>query len=476
MKTFTPLFFCLIIAQLGLAQQFIENSDITLKGIIYGEAVWINTDDNPKKELLISGYDTDYNNFSGIYSFQTNNGGLSPNNVEAYAYANLEKFDYNNDGLMDIIINGYNANDTEQVRLLLNTGDGSFTEQILSIPGTSSGQMAIADLNNDNLNDIIITGVSPDFDYVAKVYIQDNLGAFTEQTSPLFGNSFGDILIFDANNDGNKDVLMTGFNNSFNPDTKLYLNNGNAEFTENETANIMGVYFSSTNAGDYDNDGDLDLIISGFDTSYTPFSALYNNDGDGNFSLNSEVSLIQLYWGSADFVDYDNDGDIDIFLTGADADATPHLKFYNNADGIFTEDENTSSLVDPTYISSTDWSDYDNDGDIDLVITGLGASGDPISKVYNNRQNLLSTTAFEAQETINLYPNPIANGKLFFSFNNTLGLDTFNIEIFSTDGKVVLSKHHNLSKVLDVSNLNDGLYIIRLKNDKLSAEQRIIIN
>jgi hypothetical protein len=458
-------------------QQFDENTDINLTGIIYGEATWINTDNNVKKELLIAGYDTNYDNFSGIYSYQDNNSGLLSNSIEAYAHANIEQLDYNNDGYMDIIINGYNANDNEEVRLLLNNNDGSFSEQILPIDATSTGNMAIADLNNDNLSDIIITGVSPnDSDYIAKVYIQDNEGVFNERASSLFGNSFGDILVFDANNDGNNDVLITGFNNSYNPDTKLYLNDGNATFTENENANIMGIYFSATNAIDYDNDGDLDLVVSGFDTSYTPFSALYDNDGNGNFSLNSQPNLMALYWGAADFVDYDNDGDYDIFLTGADSNTTPHALFYKNTNGNFTKDETTSNLVSGTYISSTDWSDFDNDGDLDLVITGLGSSGDAISKVYNNTQNQLNTTTFNTIDSLTLYPNPVTNGKVQFSFSLSQNTEPFLITIFSTDGKRVLSTKQNLNKSIDVSQLQKGIYMLQLSNIKQTVSKKLIIN
>jgi hypothetical protein len=337
--------------------------------------------------------------------------------------------------------------------------------------------MAIADLNNDNLSDIIITGVSPnDSDYIAKVYMQDNEGVFNERASSLFGNSFGDILVFDANNDGNNDVLITGFNNSYNPDTKLYLNDGNATFTENENANIMGIYFSATNAIDYDNDGDLDLVVSGFDTSYTPFSALYDNDGNGNFSLNSQPNLMALYWGAADFVDYDNDGDYDIFLTGADSNTTPHAVFYKNTNGNFTKDETTSNLVSGTYISSTDWSDFDNDGDLDLVITGLGSSGDAISKVYNNTQNQLNTTTFNTIDSLTLYPNPVTNGKVQFSFSLSQSTEPFLITIFSTDGKRVLSIKQNLNKSIDVSQLQKGIYMLQLSNIKQTVSKKLIIN
>ena len=475
MKLYIQLLFILAI-NFSVAQQFETNSTIALTGITYGEAVWINMDNNPKKEVFISGYDNNYDSFSGVFSFQETNSGLLPNAPEAYNNSNIQRVDFNYDGLIDVILNGNNSNDDIQVKLLTNNGDGSFSEEIIPIEGTNTGQMAIADLNNDNRNDIIITGVSTGSDYVAKLYLQNGSGDFTEQATNLFGNSFGDILVFDANNDGNNDVLITGYNNSYSPDTKLYLNDGNANFTENTTANIMGIYFSDTNAADYDNDGDLDLIISGFDTSYTPFSALYNNDGNGNFTQNSQISLMPLYWGAADFVDYDNDGDLDIFLTGADAAASPHAKFYKNTNGNFTEDTDSSNVISGTYISSSDWSDYDNDGDLDLILTGLNGSGDASAVVYNNRQNSLSTPSFTSIDKLSLYPNPVSNGILNINTNANNIAEVFEINIFSTDGKRVLTRKQQLDKAVNVSELQQGVYMLQLNNGQQTVSKKLIIN
>jgi len=468
--------------QYSFAQQFTENTDVTIQGIIYGEVSWINTDNNDKNELLVSGYDDDYNNFSGIYSLQSENLGLLPINMERFSYSNIGKLDYNQDGFTDFIINGYNATDTEDVILYISNGFGSFTEQNLSIPGTSTGKMKVEDLNNDGLSDLIITGVSPDYAYIAKLYIQDTNGYFIESTTPFFGNSYGNILTFDANNDGNLDVLLTGFSNNYIPETKLYFNDGNAVFTESTSSTIENIYFSTSSAADFDNDGDMDLLISGYNSSYAPFTALYDNDSEGLFTLNTQSNLSQLYWGTSDFVDYDNDGDLDLFITGADSNTIPYTKFYSNTNGVFNEDTVASSGVFGTYISSSDWIDYDNDGDLDFVLSGLNADSNAKTKVYVNQQKELSVAGFTTPvASLILYPNPTTNRKINLVYDeNKLHANKTEIVVYSSTGQKVFETILNentgfYNKSIDLPSLSNGIYLLQFSSGNFLATKKLII-
>lgn len=132
---------------------------------------------------------------------------------------------------------------------------------------------------------------------------------------------------------------------------------------------------SSTVAGDYDNDGDLDIALTGFsgisgynDKTYTD---IFKNDGNGTFT-SIQAKMIDVIDGSLDFGDYDNDGDIDMLVSGlnlTDSSYTTVAKVYKNQGYDFFEDSEINlNGYDRGFI---EWGDLDNDGDLD-IITSVG--------------------------------------------------------------------------------------------------------
>ena len=135
--------------------------------------------------------------------------------------------------------------------------------------------------------------------------------------------------------------------------------------------------------GDYDNDGDLDIVAVG---TYQPH-VLYRNNGDGTFTDVAEQAGIadpRGGWGSL-FADYDNDGYPDLYITrGGWSGAAENTLYHNNGDGTFTDVTHTAGVADPQSSFCAAWADYDNDGDIDLYIAN-GVIGDGAANVlYRN--------------------------------------------------------------------------------------------
>ena len=225
----------------------------------------------------------------------------------------------------------------------------------------------------------------------------------------------------------------------------------------------------------------MDLVITGFNTSYIPFTALYNNDSTGNFTLNSQVNLIQLYWGATKFVDYDNDGDLDIFITGADSNTIPFAKFYSNTNGVFSEDSNAGNGVFGTYLSSSDWIDYDNDGDLDFVLSGLSTNNNAITKVYVNQQESLSVESYTANINLLIHPNPTINKKIHLVYDeNKLDSNKNEITIYSSTGQKVFETVLNadtrlLNKSIDLSSLSNGIYLLQFKSDNYLTTKKLIL-
>src|SRR4030042_3417663 len=120
--------------------------------------------------------------------------------------------------------------------------------------------------------------------------------------------------------------------------------------------------------GDYDNDGDLDILLIGTDQSYNKISRVYRNSGGGVFDYQSQISITGVMGGTADWIDYDNDGDLDIMLTGYSDSGYISRIWRNNGNNTFTEQTNISFIGVAS--GSVAWGDYNNDGDPDVIITG----------------------------------------------------------------------------------------------------------
>jgi hypothetical protein len=251
----------------------------------------------------------------------------------------------------------------------------------LGLPAAQFGSAAWGDYNADGKLDVLITGADSSSTPIAKLYRNDGGGTFTEVSAGLTGVQYSSAAWGDYNNDGWLDILLTGANSSGTAVAKLYRNNSGGSFSE-ISAGLTGVSGGAAAWGDYDNDGRLDILLSGSNTSSTPITTLYRNNGDGTFSSVSSASLTGATHSSVAWGDYNNDGRLDILLTGTNSSGTVITKLYrNNGSGSFSE---VSAGLTGVSGGAAAWGDYDADGYLDLVVTGNSSSG-IISKIYHNK-------------------------------------------------------------------------------------------
>ncbi len=190
----------------------------------------------------------------------------------------------------------------------------------------------------------------------------------------------------DYDNDGLVDLFVASDNGSF-----LYHNLGGGNFARVSTA--MGadtVYAYGTTWADYDNDGDLDCFVAGEQGN------LYRNDGGGVFTKISAGDFDQTLSGgwSPSWADYDNDGNLDLYITLPAgfmiyAGSRPSRLYHNDGPPNYTFtriDTGIVSTVNLPYTSAS-WSDYDQDGDMDLFVgdgPANSSSGLP-DRLYQNQ-------------------------------------------------------------------------------------------
>jgi Bacterial Ig-like domain/FG-GAP-like repeat/FG-GAP repeat len=198
--------------------------------------------------------------------------------------------------------------------------------------------------------------------------------SFTEDTSiSLPGVRQSSVTWADYNGDGKLDFLLTGYSSS-DYISKLYKNTGSG-FAEDTSISLPGVGGSSVAWADYNGDSKLDFLLTGWTYSGS-ISKLYKNTGSG-FAEDTSISLPGVQVGSVAWADYNGDGKEDFLLTGGVS------KLYKNTGSGFAED--TSISLPAVGWGSVAWGDYNGDGKQDFLLTGVSTSdGGSISKLYKN--------------------------------------------------------------------------------------------
>jgi Tfp pilus assembly protein PilF len=222
-----------------------------------------------------------------------------------------------------------------------------------------------------------------------------------------FSSSVG---LFDYDSDCKLDLFITGINSHGDPTARLFHNEG-GKFTDVTERSKITLAGPATGAvfGDFDNDGKPDLAVFGYQTL-----ALYRNNGDGTFAdVTSQAALPAPYpwWAmTAAFVDYDHDGDLDLFIGNfADLSAwpgnqqatfpddfagAPNKLYRNNGNSTFTDVTDQAGLgggrQKTTAVVCTD---YNNQRDIDFLVINYGA---PAQLFSNQRDGTFKEVAAQA--------------------------------------------------------------------------------
>jgi len=343
-------------------------------------------------------------------------------------------FDYDNDGNLDLYVVKWGTN-----VFFRNNGDGTFTDitDAAGVADTGNGNAAVAfDYNQDGFLDILIgnyfrTGdlwhledtriMHDDFEKARNaganvLYKNNGDGTFTNVAEMAGVADTGwtlDVGCADYDNDGDLDVY---FANDFGQD-KLYRNNGDGTFTDVTMESIGVDTKKGMNAefGDYDNDGYLDIYVTNIMTQeyLMEGNIFYRNNGDGTFvDISRETQTLDGGWGwCAKFLDYDNDGDLDIYEVNGFVSAgaeeywfdlattvsipefdssnaqnwpvmgnkslsgyEPSRLFRNEGNDIFTDVAALAGVEDYRRDGrGIAVADFDNDGDLDMYVVNQGA-------------------------------------------------------------------------------------------------------
>lgn len=371
-SVFSALF--LINSNRLVAQAAIFDSVTSVTGVSNSFAAWGDYDNDGDLDLAVCGH-TGSSRITRIYRNENGNFVDINASLPGIDYGSCAWGDYDGDGDLDLLISGNGLS-----RIYRNTS-GSFSNSGIPLQGVFNASATWMDYDADGDLDILITGISSGT-YYALIY-KNTKGVFSTASLTLQAVYFGSSAWGDYDKDGDVDLLVTGHNGS-TPVTRLYVS-----YLDTLSAisfiSLEGLQYSSSVWGDYDNDGDLDILLTG-NNGTSRVSKIYRNDGGLNEAaqfVDANAGLAVVDYGSSAWGDYDADGDLDILLTGFNETAGI-TKIYRNDSGVFSALTDISKLPSVLDHSSAAWGDYDNDGRLDLFLSGNTGSG-RIATVYQKR-------------------------------------------------------------------------------------------
>ncbi|MEM7028790.1 MAG: VCBS repeat-containing protein, partial [Chloroflexota bacterium] len=364
----------------------LRDTGVDLTGLSSSNGAWGDYDNDGDLDLAIIGQDDETTYHTQIYR---NDGHKRFVNIEAELTGvwegSLAWGDYDNDSDLDLLVTGFETV-TPSTKLYQNNGDDQFFEVETNLIPVSMGSLAWDDYDDDGDLDVVMIGLNEAVEAQTKLYRNDGDGELVDTGLPIAGVWWGDVIWEDYDLDGDLDLVFAGVNDDIRV-ASIFQNNNNT-YT-NINADLIGVTAASLAWGDYDNDGDLDLLLAGTDDDKAPVLKIYRQDDPETF-VDVGIDFEALSQSSASWADYDNDGDLDILLSGQDdTDTKITLLYDNDGFGQFTVRD---FGLENVYAGNNIWGDYDNDGDLDLFITGGTNTGASVSLIYENHETDIPAT------------------------------------------------------------------------------------
>lgn len=300
--------------------------------------------------------------------------------AQSYNGVAMAVLDMNGDKMDDIV----HLDNSKILMIEYQQADGSFSNVTVgSVSGNNQWSLCAADIDGNGVADVLCGG---NFDGVHIAMADATGSSFSLSDLPddalfLQGSCFADF-----NNDGSIDA----FGCHDVGESKIWENDGAGNLTLSSIIDFdVSVTDDSGNYGviwtDFDNDDDLDLYIAkcrqGVNDPLDPrrINVLFENDGNYNFTENAAAYGLDIgtqSW-TADFGDYDNDGDFDIFLTSHDT----NNQLLNNDGGVYTDVATLSGIGPSSFPLQSVFVDFDNDGYLDILLSGAE------HELYHNNQD-----------------------------------------------------------------------------------------
>lgn len=338
-----------------------------LKAVGGSSMAWGDMDNDGLLDLAVLGYDgtnrtTDIYRNLGSGGFTNLQAGLVPLESGRLAWG-----DYDNDGWLDLAVSGISVT-SAVTRIYRNMGDGTFMDIEAGLPGVMNGGLAWGDADNDGDLDLVITGYTLSTT-LARVYRNNGDGTFTRMDQDLLPVQNGRAVWVDLDKSGWLDLILTG-DSGTGKTTRVY-HNAEGVLESYPSTGLEGSAYGGLCAGDFNGDSLPDLAMTGYGVSGM-VARVYLFSGITSLFARTADEVEPLWLGTCEWGDVNNNGWLDLVTSGETAGSRRALNIHTNQDGTLSP---MPTLIPGMRISSVALGDADSDGDLDLAVSGLTSNG-----------------------------------------------------------------------------------------------------
>jgi hypothetical protein len=370
-----------------------------------------------------------------------------------FDYGKSLSADIDNDGDLDIIYSGV---DPYVGGILKNDGNDHFTSTGQTIPGIYSPTINAGDVEGDGDLDILFVGWDRANNWApyARLLRNDGTGMFTFETPPSINAPCSGFA--DLDNNGWLDYFMIGNGNA----NKFYFQNSSGvQAPVNRLNNSNNIQDPDATWVDVDNDQDVDFCVQAWNrTASRRYTQVWKNNGDGTFTEQA-IPFKQKAWGSSQFADVDADGDLDMLLNGdgdsySDGGSHDIYRLYiNDGTGNYTEKATFQNYRQNANGRGSAFVDWDNDGDYDIMLTGRSSSESrEVTNIYLNDGTGIFTKSPESLNIPGINKGTIELG----DFNNDGRTDVLLNGYSGPFARNVAFLFKNVSAVTNIAPLPPG--------------------
>ncbi|MEH0153366.1 FG-GAP-like repeat-containing protein [Limibacter armeniacum] len=409
----------------AMAQGFEKVSSTDLPALYEGEVLSLDLDLDGMKDLVISGKDAGGSWYLQAMHYNGSGWDSWSNGLTELSDPSLLAADVNSDGISDLIVTGKDTGTGEgKVHVYTHNGSGTWTSLENGLPDYSNAAVLWGDFRSEGKQGILLTGSDTDGVAQTRFFVLDeNIWIEKSTNLPSFTNA--QLLSFDADLDGRTDLFVSGQDIYGNYLSKLYVQTGVGTW-EAVSASFQRLTEPKLDKADFDQDGRMDLIMSGFGSGGTSVAKVYLNKSAG--WQENTWSLPQLAGGDVKAGDFDLDGYIDVFLSGVTSGGVKEIWALTNSSGTgFTDSGIAFTLISDGGIAVADWN---GDNKLDLLTTGNTYTGVQTILYQNNDTGTVSVPTAPAGLSTTVEINQV-----LLEWNAVSGATAYEVRLGSEPGK-----------------------------------------